>query len=180
MYEGSPHIWNDEGVARIGHDAPTAHLADLIDPGDPAFSKIMQAVLMFRQSDIEVTEAVVEMAVKIGRHRHAVEAEWDALPGQRPDVPGAVVYYIRRSSMIKIGTTVDLRARMAVLLPDEVMAIEPGSYSLEAARHRQFRKLRVRGQREWFHAGPLLQQHIMKVRSEHGEPDPTLPVLPGS
>lgn len=82
----------------------------------------------------------------------------------------SVVYYIRLSDRIKIGFTTNLPGRMLVLPHDEVLAIEPGDFQLEQARHKQFREFRVVKQREWFHAVPPLLAHIEALRAEHGIP----------
>lgn len=182
MYEGNPrHIWSDDGIARLKDGDPAAELSVLLDEGDPAYRRIMQTLMTFSASGIELTQQAVEMAIKVGKYHHLTDQEIEGSShGIKPDQDGGVVYYVRRGSMIKIGTTVNMYNRMTAILPDEILATEPGSYSLEAQRHRQFRKLRVPGQVEWFHAGPLLQEHVLAVRALHGEPDPALPVLRSS
>lgn len=94
------------------------------------------------------------------------------------DRPPAVghVYYARRGALVKIGFTTDLRQRMRTILPDEVLAVEPGSYATEAARHRQFEHLRHAGQREWFRQARDLAAHIQRVVAQCGPP-PELPTL---
>lgn len=159
--------------------SPNAHLADRIDGDDPAFHEIMQEIATFMLSGVGLTEQTVDMAVAIGRHKHKLKPAEDA-PTPKPGQHDPVVYYIRRGAMVKIGTTVNMRARMAAHLPEEILAVEPGGYDLEAQRHREFRALAVPGQREWFYAGPVLQQHVTQIRADHGEPDPTLPVLRSS
>lgn len=95
-------------------------------------------------------------------------------PESRDPVTGHV-YYIRRGDLIKIGFTTDLNKRMMSHLPDEVLAVEPGSYALEASRHRQFATLR-HGRGEWFKDDPALREHIAGLVKRHGEP-PLLPTL---
>lgn len=86
----------------------------------------------------------------------------------------SVVYYcIIRPGVVKIGTTVSLAERMAAFrrLPGDVLAVEPGSYKLESARHRQFDHLRAEpGRREDFTLTDELQSHIDAVRQKFGEP----------
>lgn len=75
---------------------------------------------------------------------------------------GELVYYIRFGDRVKIGYSSNLAGRLRALPHDEVLATEPGTYALEAARHRQFRELRLTG--EWFdHAEPLTS-HIETLR----------------
>lgn len=178
MYEGNArHIWSDDGIARIEDTERAAELSALLDENDPAHVAIEQTLLLFAASGVELSAHAVETAVKVGRHQHRIRQEADeSAHGVKRDQEGGVVYYARTGSIIKIGTTVNMHTRMAEILPDEVLATEPGSYRLEAQRHRQFRKLRVPGRVEWFHAGPLLQEHVLSLRTLHGEPDPTLPV----
>jgi hypothetical protein len=183
VYEGSPHLWTDEGVGRIGADAPTAHLANLIDPDDPAMGDICHEVWRFQQAGVELTEEMVAAAIKLGRAEHKRWGAADGTPFKAAAIPqqcahDPVVYYIRRGPKVKIGTTTNLRARMVALLPEEVLAVEPGGQPAEAHRHQQFAALRVDGQREWFHAGPSLQQHVERLRERYGLPDPSLPTLP--
>jgi hypothetical protein len=172
-------IWSDAGVGPVGESDPTAHLADLIDPQDPAFSEIMQAAWDFRSSGIGLSEGTVQMAIQLGRHKRERQERVQPPVRTDPNIHPPVVYYIRRGATVKIGTTTNLRQRMAALLPEEILATEPGGYELEAQRHRQFQDLRI-DKREWFHAGPRLQRHILTVRATHGAPDPTLPVLSNS
>jgi|SRR5690606_2816980 len=182
MYEGNPrHIWSDDGAVRVHDDDSVYELSALLDENDPASRQITQTLLIFAASGIELSPTAIEMAIKVGRYNHRTEEEASlADRGLKPDQEGGVVYYVRRGSMVKIGTTINMQKRMTAILPDEILATEPGSYSLEAQRHREFRSLRVRGQVEWFHAGPPLQEHIRTVLALHGEPDPTLPVLRSS
>lgn len=78
------------------------------------------------------------------------------------------VYYIRAGDKIKIGKAVDPRQRMRELQTGNgetliLLATEPGGLDVERARHRQFRRLRVRG--EWFRAEPALLHHIATVHA---------------
>lgn len=87
----------------------------------------------------------------------------------------AFVYYVRKGSLIKIGTTANYRPRMNGLKPDEILAVEPGSYKLEARRHEEFAEDRcTTGTRaEWFRPSPPLLAHIAILRAAHDLPDRT-------
>mgnify|MGYP001365160664 CR=1 FL=1 len=90
-----------------------------------------------------------------------------------PDRIPHAVYYMRLSNRIKIGTTSNLPNRLKGVHHDELLAIEPGGYALEAQRHGEFRDLRLpggRNGREWFDARPVLLAHVARVREEHGDP----------
>lgn len=80
----------------------------------------------------------------------------------------SVVYYVRIRDTIKIGYTVNMKARFSNLLIDEVLATEPGGEELERVRHRQFAALRIRGER--FRPEPELMSHIAMIRDHFGEP----------
>lgn len=77
-----------------------------------------------------------------------------------------VVYFIRRADLIKIGYTADFALRMAALLPDDILAVEPGDRELEQRRHRQFHKSRVSG--EWFRPTAALGTLIRELQDAHG------------
>lgn len=87
-----------------------------------------------------------------------------------------VVYYARRGSLIKIGTTVKLRPRLLDLKIEELLAIEPGSYDLEKRRHEQFADSRIVIKRqgkpnEWFVPSRALTEFTQALRATHGLPD---------
>ncbi|MFN2636864.1 MAG: hypothetical protein ABR585_07560 [Gemmatimonadaceae bacterium] len=98
--------------------------------------------------------------------------EGDYLAARRKLYSGqSVVYYIRVGDLIKIGVTTNMKARMPQLMPDEILATEPGGPDVERARQAQFAHLKVRGER--FEAGPELTGHIAKVRETYGAPEMT-------
>ncbi|MGW4028233.1 GIY-YIG nuclease family protein [Streptomyces sp. NPDC004838] len=162
------------------HGGGIDRLSRLVDPADPAFDAIATVLTEMSDAGVDFTAEVVQIAITLGRHRH----RQDHLPqrlapstsrGNR--TAGPVVYYIRRGNLIKVGTTVNLRDRMNVLMPDEVLAVEPGGRDVESQRHRQFRELRTSSRGEYFFPGKALQQHVRSVRAQHGTPDPTLPTM---
>jgi hypothetical protein len=69
-----------------------------------------------------------------------------------------VVYYIRFEDRMKIGTSSNLRQRMARLWHEELVAIERGGRDRERARHEQFAAYRL-GTSEWFELAPELLVH---------------------
>lgn len=81
-----------------------------------------------------------------------------------------VVYYMTFGDRVKIGTSTNLPQRAKVIPHDAVIAVEPGGYSVEAQRHRQFAQHLIPGQREWFHAAPELLWHAEGLREKHGSP----------
>lgn len=71
-----------------------------------------------------------------------------------------VVYYVRIGELIKIGTTGNLKSRMASYPPTrELLATEPGGVGVESQRLCRFVQYREMG-REWFRPGPDLLAHI--------------------
>lgn len=133
-------------------------------------------------SDVRFTRETIAAAIKMGRHRFQREE----LPRRifstqkRAALGGSVVYYIRRSNLIKIGTTTRLRSRMNSLMPDEILALEPGDEHTEAGRHLQFTELRADPRGEYFFPGAALLAHVSRTRREHGAPPEGLPTLRGA
>lgn len=93
-------------------------------------------------------------------------------------LPGSVVYYVRvRPGQIKIGTTINLDARlksMRLSAPGDLLAAEPGERAEEKVRHAKFAELRLDCRREDFEEGDELLAHIKRVRAKYGDPH-TLP-----
>lgn len=75
---------------------------------------------------------------------------------------GEVVYYLRFGDRVKIGYSSNLANRLKAIPHDELLITEPGTYALEAARHRQFRELRLTG--EWFDNVEPLAGHIAALQ----------------
>jgi hypothetical protein len=90
-------------------------------------------------------------------------------PGKTPELKG-VVYYFLFGDRIKIGFTTGLRSRALSVPNDEVLAAEPGTYSLERSRHAEFGHLLIPGQREWFAKDPELLEHAALIREDNGDP----------
>lgn len=162
--------------------------------GDPALLPFMSVMREWRAAGIEMTEDLMVAAVKLAHARleadrrkeaairaarereAATHAVLDALkPGTYGDAPGGVVYYIRRGEYVKIGTTTNLRNRMRDLMPDEILAVEPGSYDLESTLHATFAEIRLSPSMEYFRLTEELRRHIDAVVAKHGPPPPDLP-----
>lgn len=161
--------------------------------GNPALLPFIAVVRDWQRAGIEMTEELMAAArkmaeakleenrreveqIKAARQREAeMQATLEALkPGSFGDAPGGVVYYIRRGKYVKIGTTTKLKQRMRDLMPDEVLAVEPGSYGLESSLHAQFAELRLSSSMEYFELTEALQLHIDRVLKKHGPPPPGL------
>lgn len=153
-------------------------LIDLIDPEDPAFTFIAVELQRRRQEQGTLTIEDVNTAVKDGREQFTAH-EKKAAASQPGRIPRSIVYYARRGHLVKIGTTTSPRKRFEVLLPDEVLAWEPGGREGEALRHQQFRKLRVTSKGEYFRRNESLDAHIAAVAEQFGPPDPTWATLAG-
>ena len=84
-----------------------------------------------------------------------------------------VVYYVQlKPGIIKIGTSTDLDRRMDAFRADfdDVLAAEPGSYTVERLRHKQFGHLRIHHKREDFRLADDLQAHMDALMEIHGSP----------
>ncbi|WKD36517.1 GIY-YIG nuclease family protein [Streptomyces xanthophaeus] len=156
-----------------------SRLSRLVDPQDPAFDSILQVLSDMAAAAVDFTPEIVEAAVKAGQARHARKQPTPTLAAApRQKLPtGPVVYYVRRGNLIKIGTTTRLHRRMNELMPDEILAVEPGGEALEHARHEEFRELALTSRGEYFFPSPALIAHLERVRSEHGAPPAGLPCL---
>jgi len=149
-------------------------ILDLVDLTDPAWPEIAEILQGMVAAGVELDESVVAAAIAMGRQRH------NAIPTLKPVTPlplrlwgeeggrESIVYYIRRAKLIKIGTTTMPHQRFEALLPDEILAWEPGGLAEEAQRHAEFRHLR-KGQ-EYFEIGPDLVKHWKTMRKLYGDP----------
>lgn len=173
MGEGSPFTPQAIKARYAGPRRSVAPLLALVDTAEAAFPRIADALKDLADAGVELNEATIEIATKIGRQKHAEEAaKRHARPERR-----SIVYYLRRGDLIKIGTTVNPVARFKTLMPDEILAFEPGGPELEAARHREFSGCRVARKGEYFRQEPRLLAHVASVRGQHGEPDASWPTV---
>lgn len=177
----SPHGW---------HGIPGARHIPLAD--DPAFPVFIDTATEWKLAGVEMTDEIMqavrkisELAVQRADERQKISqltterlasstSSEPAAPGTFGDSKGGVIYYARRSRYVKIGTTVQLRDRMRSLMPDELMATEPGSYTLERQLHKRFADFRVDPTLEYFHLRGALVDHIEGVRNRCGTPPPNL------
>ena len=154
---------------------------------DPVFPHLTTIIADWMQAGIDMTDELMEAAVKLATaqveramERAAVEARHEERranavvnvppPGSYGDDPAGLVYYIRRAGYVKIGTTTKLRNRMRDLMPDEVLAVEPGSYKLEGELHQRFAHLRLHPSCEYFRLDDELRDHIAGVLHRAGPP----------
>lgn len=168
--------------------------AKLIPPvGDPRLVPFIFITKTWVSAGIEMTEELVEAALKLAqvqvdkgreevrRTNQKRQQEAERIAALKPDAYGdaehPVVYYVRRGKYVKIGTTTNLRQRMRDLMPDEVLAIEPGGRVLEARLHEHFARIRFSRDREYFKLTDELQEHIDAVVAKHGPPPPDLSTL---
>lgn len=153
-------------------------LIERVDQSDPAFLFIVAELQRRRRLELGLDEAGVSQAIEEGRSRYVryMKDQENRRPGR---IPPSIVYYIRRGSLIKIGTTRRPLQRFKDLLPDEILAWEPGSQPEEARRHEQFRDLRVSTGAEYFRRDAALDIHMSQIRDAHGMPDPSWPTLSG-
>lgn len=136
--------------------------SDLVDPDEPAVGAIHMALLQARGLGFDIQdEAIAAQVIAAARRQHANEMQSEHLRGARNQARlelrqhQPVVYYMRVGNRVKIGFTTNLTARIAQVMPEEVLTTEPGGRLLEDVRHRQFADLRVA--REWFRLeGPLI------------------------
>lgn len=124
------------------------------DITDPAVQRIL--------ADTARREAAENSARKAAEDHSRLEATKHAVANGERIEPESVVYYMRVGDRVKIGYTSNLKSRVAQVMPEEVLATEPGGRLMEGVRHRQFADLRVA--REWFRLEGRLDQHIARLR----------------
>lgn len=153
-------------------------LMALVDQTDPAFLSIIAVLHEMRSAGVDLDEVTVKAAVAIGRARHKPALQRAQAPDAVPDETGAssIVYYVRRADLVKIGTTRHPHERFAALLPDEILAWEPGTHATERMRHHEFAEWRLGGS-EYFEMTEVLGSHVDRLRRLHGDPAPEWPTL---
>jgi hypothetical protein len=123
------------------------------------------AIAVFRRMQHLATEVRSDHHGHIGTHVAAVQGVHDERYA-KVNSRAHQVYYIRIGSLIKIGTTKSLRARLANYPPGaELLAVERGGEDKESRRHRQFKHL-LAERKEWFHPGADLLEHIERLNSK--------------
>jgi hypothetical protein len=182
---GSEHCVPRDLVEQYDAPRPSFQaILDLLDMDNPAWPLTASILREMAEAGVELDEPAVAMAIKVGAQRWKVALRAtgqlrSATGAQLPlSAAGSIVYYIRRSHLVKIGTTVEPANRFRELLPNEILAFEPGGTAEESFRHRQFAHLKVR--REHFRPEPELMAHIQFMRDLHGDPDPSWPTVPDS
>ena len=142
--------------------APTQ--AELVEA---AWDFIQARRLGFDINDPEVRRTVVaarkQRRPAEDRRELELAAEKAAAAAGKPVQAESVVYYMRVGNRVKIGFSTNLDSRIASVMPEEVLAVEPGGRLLEGVRHRQFAELRVT--REWFRHESPLTEHIEKLQA---------------
>lgn len=151
-----------------------AELRDLTDEiaADPAFGQIVEHLENARALGFDAADPdIIRRAINAGRSTWEAAATppaftvLGAMPAQpRPRHHPSVVYYMRHGSLVKIGTTRDIRERMDAVGAQAVMAVEPGDVRLEHRRHVEFADLR--SHKEWYHWSEELGFHIAEVRDQ--------------
>ncbi|MCI3277634.1 GIY-YIG nuclease family protein [Streptomyces cylindrosporus] len=123
----------------------------------------------------ELDAETVARAVEMGRRQWEEQQAKPSVPVEKiaPHFE-SIVYYVLRGPLVKIGTTVRPARRFAALMPDAILAVEPGDKRRERQRHAEFRPLRV-GTSEYFQRSQELDAHIERVRAEFGAPNPSWP-----
>lgn len=83
-----------------------------------------------------------------------------------------VIYFIRFSDRIKIGTSGSVDSRLAGLPHDEVLGVVRGDEDGERALHQRFAAHRI-GNTEWFHDHPEIRDFITRCVANERRARPT-------
>jgi hypothetical protein len=151
-------------IAEVGHQV----LKDIEDYGldvnDPAtFARLVRAIKARSE----------EKAPRSGLTYPPIKPEPVVIRGY---APSSMVYYINLfGAAVKIGYSANVphRRRQLRVEPWDVMAVEPGGYTLESRRHQQFKEARCSNY-EHFNRTPELLAHIEHLRKTVGKPDEVL------
>lgn len=196
MAKGRPFI-PEHDRQRDLHSGPIrTPYRHLLDERDPHYLEIAVHLHAMSQAGVEIDQTVADNAVKLihwerefGARRktafadaveqekkeRAEEAErWirEREAAERWAESPGIVYYILRGSFVKIGTTTRPRKRFDALMPDAVLATEPGDVELEKKRHEQFSAFREASVgREYFHPRAPLVALVRQLRDKYGVPD---------
>jgi hypothetical protein len=172
----------DEGKGKnFGVRPSVARLIEKLDPESENFTRSVAVLAEMASAGVEIDEAAVGIAIKLAAQKQSRDTEVVAASRELAPQPlrlwgeqggrESIVYYIRRGDLIKIGTTTNPKRRFESLVPDEILAWEPGGTIEEALRHRKFRRLK-QGLGEYFRIEPDLLGHCKRLRKLHGDPDP--------
>lgn len=134
----------------------------------PAFGKSTPA------NNMVIAREHVQMVQREGnaRKRERDRREWEFQEELRQKELRAQsqVYYVGLRNCIKIGYTTNMKARMGQLMPDAILATEPGGREVEKQRHQQFRALKAAIGSEYFAPAAELMAHIESILAKHGPP----------
>jgi hypothetical protein len=179
VYDRRRNPFGRDDYGSSGPRRSIQRILSLVDTADPAWPRIAGVLREFAEAGIELDESTIPLAVKLGRSRSGKLDNMDEpeifSPPEVLASSGSIVYYIRRADLIKIGTTADPHSRFGDLLPDEILAYEPGARPEESMRHRQFWHLRETG--EYFSDAPDLREHIGRIRAAYGKPVSSWPTF---
>jgi hypothetical protein len=159
-----------KGTSNDGHQDPLVNMVlRRYCVNTPGVARALYELGRMRTFGVDITEDIAIRCVE----QHIQESA-NQRPLPKPTPP--LVYYVRTRGFVKIGFTRDYRRRMNDLLPELVLATEPGGRKLEQARHRQFAHL-LAMRSEYFREAPDLLAHIRQTRQIHGNPE-ALPGVP--
>lgn len=141
---------------------------------DPAHVLIRDAITRAAGPDVDHRDpAFIRQAIAEGRALYAdyesrglLVATFASLRNSTRDngQHAPVVYYMRMSGLVKIGTTTNIGKRMTQVGPQGVMALEPGGSAHEHERHNEFGHLH--DHLEWFALAPDLMALISRLRAD--------------
>lgn len=146
----------------VGHVAQTWRVSVTSCRGETDTS-ILEGAYAHVRAELEIMETLIQWRRDIPVVPNP--APWSYhLPAETHP---ACVYFIRNGTRVKIGTTTNLRNRVArfALRAENVALIVPGDRETEGAFHRRFAKYRV-GTTEWFEDTGTLYDFIETARME--------------
>lgn len=169
------NAWRQDTREVVRQHRGVTALLDALGEDRYYLGEVLMELNHLQRYGVDPTVEMIEQAVQLVRNRHKPrQVSVHAVPiakkarrsagrfSQVPDM-GEVVYYMRIGNRIKIGTTTNLRDRLATINPEELLALEVGGSRAEHERHREFADLWTHG--EWFRYEGRLVAHIERLRA---------------
>lgn len=149
----------------------TNHLGVLVDGVlDVAATQAAAMIADGRRTPGGIELQMIEVLADIQRMRRAARYEAEGR--------ASCVYFVERQGYVKIGSTVNIPARMRALSsggqmldgmtvgPVTLLATTPGGLAEELALHKRFRRLRVDRKREWFRYEGALRELVEGLQAD--------------
>lgn len=128
----------------------------------PARWHIYEVMELAEEFGVDLADPQSQQRILAIAERNKAREDQVAVPKPRDAAHDPLVYYMRLGDLVKIGTTTNVTRRAETLNPQGFLAVEFGSFDVEAARHRELRADHVHG--EWFALTPAVAHRAVVAR----------------